>query len=60
VRLMTKIRSSFGIQLPLHHIFRAPTIAGLAALLESKLWTGGAPYIADNAAASSPHVEIEI
>ncbi len=60
VRLMTKIRSSFGIQLPLHHIFRAPTIAGLAALLESKLWTGGAPYIADNAGASSPHVEIEI
>src|SRR5262249_58618822 len=39
VRLMAEIRSSFGVQLPLHNIFRTPTIAGLATLIESKLWT---------------------
>ena len=38
-RLMAQIRSTFGVQLPLHHIFRTPTISGLAALIESKLWT---------------------
>jgi amino acid adenylation domain-containing protein len=59
VRLMTQIRSSFGIQLPLHHIFRTSTISGLAALIESKLWMQSGPQMAD-AVASGPQVEIEI
>ncbi len=59
VRLMAQIRSSFGIQLPLYHIFRTPTISDLASLIESKLWTENKPPEA-GAAASGPQVEIEI
>jgi len=60
VRLMSQIRSAFGVQLPLHHIFRTPTISGLAALIEVKLWTESKPQGAEAAAASTPQVEIEI
>jgi amino acid adenylation domain-containing protein len=59
VKLMTQIRSSFGVQLQPHHIFRTPTIAGLAVLIESMLLTSFEPRIADTAA-SGPQVEIEI
>jgi amino acid adenylation domain-containing protein len=59
-RLMAQIRSSFGVQLPQHHIFRTPTISGLASVIESKLWTGSGPRVAGAAAASTPQVEIEI
>ena len=59
-RLMARIRSSFGVQLPLHHIFRTPTISGLATLIESKLWRGSGSHVADAAAASGREVEIEI
>jgi acyl carrier protein len=60
VRLMAQIRSSFGVRLPLHHIFRTPTISGLASVIESKLWTESEAHVADAAAASDPQVEIEI
>jgi amino acid adenylation domain-containing protein len=60
VRLMAQIRSTFGVQLPLHHIFRTPTISGLALLIESKLWTANETHAAGAAAASGPQVEIEI
>jgi nonribosomal peptide synthetase DhbF len=60
VRLMAQIRSSFGVQLPLHHIFRTPTISGLASLIESKLWTESEQHAVSAAAASGPQVEIEI
>jgi acyl carrier protein len=59
-RLMAQMRSSFGVQLPLHHIFRTPTISGLAALIESKMWSASEPHVADSAAASGPQVEIEL
>jgi amino acid adenylation domain-containing protein len=59
-RMMAQIRSSFGVQLPQHHIFRTPTISGLATLIESKLWTGSGPLVTDAAAASTLQVEIEI
>lgn len=59
-RMMAKIRLSFGVQLPQHHIFRTPTISGLATLIESKLWTGSGPLVTDAAAATSRQVEIEI
>jgi len=59
-RMMAQIRSSFGVQLPQHHIFRTPTISGLATLIESKLWTGREPLVTDAAAASTLQVEIEI
>ncbi|HEX4604138.1 MAG TPA: phosphopantetheine-binding protein, partial [Candidatus Angelobacter sp.] len=57
-RLMVQIRLAFGIQLPMHHIFRTSTVSSLATLIESKLWTGSEPRVA--AAASGPQVEIEI
>jgi acyl carrier protein len=38
-RLMAQIRSSFGVQLAFHNIFRAPTISRLAALIDEKLQT---------------------
>ena len=60
VRLMAQIRSSFGVQLPLHHIFRTPTISGLSALIESKLWTESEQHAVGAAATSGPQVEIEI
>ena len=59
-RLMTQVRSSFGVQLPLHHIFRTPTISALATLIESKLWADREPQVADATASSGPQVEIEI
>jgi amino acid adenylation domain-containing protein len=59
-RLMAQIRSSFGIQLPQHHIFRTSTISGLAALIESKLWMSREPHVADAAIAPGPQVELEI
>src|SRR5262249_28244108 len=59
-RLMSQIRSTFNIRLALHQIFRAPTISGLASLIESKLWLENEPAAADVPAAFGPHVEIEI
>jgi acyl carrier protein len=38
-RLMAQIRSSFGIQMAFHNIFRAPTISRLGALIDEKLQT---------------------
>jgi len=60
-RMMAQIRASFGVQLPLHHIFRTPTISGLASLIESKVWSASEPHVAEVAAASKgPQMEIEI
>jgi amino acid adenylation domain-containing protein len=38
-RLMAQIRSSFGVQMAFHNIFRAPTVSRLAALIDEKLQT---------------------
>jgi amino acid adenylation domain-containing protein len=35
-RLMAQIRSSFGVQMAFHNIFRAPTISRLATLIDEK------------------------
>jgi len=59
-RLMAQIRSAFGAELPLHHIFRTPTISGLAAVVESKLWRESEPRGTDAATVSGPQVEFEI
>jgi amino acid adenylation domain-containing protein len=43
-QLLSRIRESFQIELPVHRIFETPTVAGLADHLESLRWaTQGAP-----------------
>jgi amino acid adenylation domain-containing protein len=60
VRLMAQIRSSFGADLALHNIFRTPTIAGLASLIEAALWATSELRPAHATAPSVPDLEIEI
>jgi amino acid adenylation domain-containing protein len=51
-RLMAQVRSSFGVQLAFHNIFRAPTVSSLAALIEAKLPRRSEPQIPGVAASS--------
>ena len=52
-RLMAQIRSSFGVQLPFHNIFRAPTISTLATLIDERLQTKSPVQASEMAAGSS-------
>ena len=58
-RLMAQVRSTFGVQMGLRHIFQTPTVAGLAESIEKNLWVEAAPN-ASRAASSSSELEIEI
>jgi acyl carrier protein len=53
-KLMAQIRSSFGIHLAFHNIFRAPTISRLAALIDAKLETQSPLQAGETAAGASP------
>lgn len=37
-QVMSRIHSTFDVQLPLARLFETPTVAGLAATLETTLW----------------------
>jgi hypothetical protein len=53
-RLMAQIRSSFGVQLAFHNIFRAPTISRLAALIDEKLEAQSPLKAGETAAGAGP------
>jgi amino acid adenylation domain-containing protein len=56
-RLMAQIRSSFGVQLAFHNIFRAPTISLLAALIDEKVQTQSSLQAGATAAGSRSRVK---
>ena len=44
-QLMSRLRDSFGVEVPLRAIFETPTVAGLAAWIEQALQTREAPLL---------------
>jgi acyl carrier protein len=56
-RLMAQIRSSFGIQMAFHNIFRVPTISRLAALVDERLQTQSPLEVGATVVGSSSRVK---
>ncbi|HLO02229.1 MAG TPA: amino acid adenylation domain-containing protein [Symbiobacteriaceae bacterium] len=42
-QVVSRVRSALQVELPLRHLFEAPTIAGLRARVEASLYAGGTP-----------------
>jgi acyl carrier protein len=55
-RMMAQIRSSFGVQLAFHNIFRAPTISRLASLIDERLQAQNSLHAGETLAGSGPRI----
>jgi amino acid adenylation domain-containing protein len=58
IRVNSRLREAFGIELPLSMLFEQPTIAGLAERIETLLWTG--EKCRSESVASEEREEIEL
>lgn len=56
-QLLTRLQTTFAIELPLPNLFKAPTISELALVIESLLWNTHRPQTAE---ASAERIEIEL
>ncbi|MGE0684115.1 MAG: phosphopantetheine-binding protein, partial [Candidatus Binatia bacterium] len=56
-QLLTRLRTTFDVELPLPNLFKAPTISELALVIESLLWS--TPY-AHTQATSVERIEFEL
>ena len=54
-RVLSRVRTAFGVSLPLEAVFEAPTVASLAAQVDAVRWLTQAPE-----APQGDRIEIEI
>lgn len=43
IRMVARIGETFGVRVPLRHLFDHPTVAGLAAIVDRLAWAGRSP-----------------
>ena len=56
-QLVSQLRKIFGVELPVHNVFRAPTVAEFATMLEALLWSNRQ---SEATATSADRVEIDL
>ena len=56
-QLTAQLRKIFGVEIPAHNVFRAPTVAEFATMLEALLWSNRQ---SEATATSADRVEIDL